>query len=240
MNNIYLLQPKSIQFAEVLNPLTEIIKEEILFWWNNYQISHPKLFNGNIIAYHDHIYTSENKLKLNWFLTNYAHYLQRSSDINLIKPASAIFCSILLFTSEGTIAIVKMSSNTSVPNKLMLPGGNIEIKNGKNITISECKENASRELFEELGINILSSQLEFWRLKMGGIFNDVGFIYINKIRITEDYIRSKFSEHLLELNKKNRINEIKEILFINNETKNIMENFEIVDYLPSVIKELYD
>ena len=237
MTDTTLLKPIHILFNEILNPLPAEDQEAILYWWREYNISYPNLFNGNLIAYHNHDDKDNSSLKFNWYRTNYAHYLQRVNDSSITQPARAIYCSVILVTDEDKVVVVQMSSFTSVPNLLQLPGGNIEIENN-TLTTDICEKNASRELNEELGILLLPSQLELWRIKTGGSFGDIGLIYKNKNKLSEQFILDSFNSHVSILKSKNKKMEIEKILFIADVNNLSLCNAKKVDYLFDVIQEI--
>lgn len=238
MSDIKLLHPKTILFCEVPHIETLAKQKDIDQWWLTYYATHNSLFNGRVIACRSCHISGSGSLRIEWFKTNYAHYMLRVDSKVGIRAARAVYCSVALTSTTGRMTVGQMASRTSTPKRLQLPGGNVELTDSSKLTIESCTQDACRELFEELGIDLKPSQIYLWRVKIGGDFDDVGLIFTNRTPIPEQTINDSFFSHIKNLHEQGVTPEISKLHFINNLKFSDREKSNYVDYLPSVIKEL--
>lgn len=240
MSKVNIFKPKTIHFRKVAHPEPLDTQNEITSWWHTYQVNHPSLFNGDLIACCKHHINSNSELTIDWYRTKYAHYILRAApEINIkVKPARAIYCSIALVSTANRVLIAQMSKDTASPNRLQLPGGNIEIQRGQTLTLNDALKSACRELLEEIGIQLLASDLKLWKVKLGGDFNDIGLIFTNSVILEEEAIKLLFESHIYNLQKQNLKPEIQQLLFINSFSVDFYKESIWVDYLPEVIENI--
>lgn len=235
MKTIQLSKAKTIQFVEIDNPLTKKELELVEKFWKKYSKTKPFLFNGNILAIENISFENE-VATLHWFKSNYAHYLIRNNKDISVQKCKILYCSVILETINKNIVFGKMSHTTSSGGKILLPGGNVELINGV-LDFEICKHNAVRELKEEIGFNLLFTDLELWRVKSKGNNGDVGLFFKSKEKYTEKSVQSSFNE--LALSKENT--ELTEIYFVNKaEDFSEEEQKHFVDYVGIVFKNLKD
>lgn len=235
MKSIQFSKVKNIFFTEIENPLSIEDLETIQSFWEIYSQDKAHLFNGNIIAI-ESIYLENEIASLKWFKSNYAHYLIRKHQISTVPKCKILFCSVVLETSKGNIVLGKMSATTSSKGKILLPGGNIELLNGI-LDFEVCKQNAVRELKEEIGFSLSSKEIELWQIKSDGENGNVGLLFISKRKYSEENILKSFSQ-LLTIEEKP---ELSEIYFVNKvEDFSKVEQKHFVDYVNLVFQNRYN
>ena len=136
-----------IKFKDEILELPKDIKEQISIFWKQSKKDNPNLFNGELICVSE--YKETNKLiEITCKRTSYAHHLY-DERVGLPKEYGChnLVVGCLLETSDNYYIIGEMASNTSVPNCLQIPGGNVDntdIKEDRvdilNALIRECKE----------------------------------------------------------------------------------------------------
>jgi hypothetical protein len=209
MSDVKLLNPNIISFHQVAHPESRATQVEIEKWWATFHANHPSLFNGTLIACCNYRFISTGQLEIDWYKTNYAHYLLRIDSKISTKAARAIYCSVALVSTAGRVIVAQMSKETSAPNRLQLPGGNIEVSNDMMLTLENCINDA-----------------------------DIGLIFTNRLRIQEEFVNNFFSNHIGALYEQNIKPEICKIHFLSGFSSNIQEENTWVDYLPMVVQEL--
>lgn len=205
-------------------------------WWAAYNQAHPSLFNGPLVACHTLRMHKDGQLDIEWYATTYAHYLLRADSAVGLKPARAIYCSVALATANGRVVVCQMAQTTAAPNRLQLPGGNVEVGTGRTLTLANCAEDACRELAEEIGIELSQSELALWRVKVGGKFDDVGLIFKNRSAISEGFVSGAFEKHLTALKNQGVDSEIASLRFLSG-CDEVGEE-DCVDYLSDVLDEM--
>ena len=121
MNEVHLLTtPTCIDFAETAGESPKV-SASLADWWKQFSIDKPSLFNGPVAACRHCELTPSGALRIDWYETDYAHYLQRVAVNPITTPARAIFCSVALRTASGSLLVGRMAGNTSSPNRLQLP-----------------------------------------------------------------------------------------------------------------------
>lgn len=232
MAKVNLNKVKEINFHKIENPLSKTEKDLISIFWNNFSENNKHFFNGNIIAIHK-IEIKDEVANLQWYNSNYAHYLIRNHFEFEVKTVKILFCSFLLETNSDKVVIGKMSKNTASPSKLQLPGGNIELINNK-LNSAVCKQNTVRELKEEIGLEIHLEKTKLWAIKSNGNNGDIGIIFRNKERISEQKIQNHFND----LIKQSENSELSKIYFANNKSDFSNEDQrDFVDYLEAVLEK---
>jgi len=131
-----------------------------------------------------------------------------------------------------------MAGNTSSPNRLQLPGGNVTVGRTGLLSAESCAAEACREFGEEIGIELRPDQLTLWRLKVGGRSDDVGIIFLCEPDLSEHEIRVAFDLHLTAVGKAGMYSEFTELLFVDTNYFAGATAHEWVDYLPVVACEL--
>ena len=234
MKDVQLLgPPSSISFHRTPG---EVHKAGALLadWWKQFSIDKPSLFNGPIAACRECELSPSGAIRIAWYETNYAHYLQRVAVSPIATPARAIFCSVALRATSGNLLVGWMAENTSSPGRLQLPGGNVTVGPTGLLSADSCAGDACREFQEELGIVLQPTQLNLWRVKVGGSFNDVGIIYQCDPGMSERAIREAFDLHVRAERRAGISSEFDELLFVDTDFFASATTHEWVDYLPIV------
>jgi 8-oxo-dGTP pyrophosphatase MutT (NUDIX family) len=131
-----------------------------------------------------------------------------------------------------------MAGNTSSPGRLQLPGGNVTIGRTGLLSAESCAADACREFQEEVGIALQPTQLNLWRVKVGGRFDDVGIIYLCDLGMSEREIREAFDLHVRAERQAGMSSEFEELLFVDTDFFARATAREWVDYLPIVAHQL--
>lgn len=240
MNTVKIIKPQKITLNRVEYPFFPINQRKVSNWWKEYNKVNPNLFNGDLVAFQDFTLTKNGHLSINWYLSNYAHYLLRNDTAIGVDYARAIYCSIILKTNSESVLVGQMSGNTSTPERLQLPGGNLDLGRKETIDDYDCINNAAKELKEETGVHLDVSQLKLWGVKMEGQFGDVGIIYTNKTPVEEAYILSCFDFHLKQHKENKSLPELSNILFINNNNFANIAAKHKVDYLQTILEDIFN
>lgn len=200
-------------FAEVANPEPAGLQREILQWWAEYSRDRPTLFNGAMVACESHVLSADRTMQINWFRTCYAHYLIRRAPAFKLQPARSIYASVVLVSETGRIAVGEMAATTASPGRLQLPGGNIESDN-TGLSLEVCRAAASRELAEEVGLDVAPQQLRLWRVKIGGEHDDIGLLFAVSNAVDEAKILDGFAQHTSKLIQAGQGPEFDKLLFL--------------------------
>ena len=238
MSDVQLLGPaSSISFDRTPGESPKV-RTPLAAWWKQFSIDKPSLFNGPVAACRECELSPGGAIRIAWYETDYAHYLQRVAASPIATPARAIFCSIALRATSGNLLVGWMGGNTSSPGRLQLPGGNVTIGRTGLLSADSCADDACREFQEEIGIVLEPAQLDLWRVKVGGRFDDVGIIYLCDPGMSEREIREAFDLHVRAERLAGISSEFDELLFVDADFFARATTREWVDYLPIVAHQL--
>lgn len=106
------------------------------------------------------------------------------------------------------------------------------------LSADSCADDACREFQEEVGIVLQPTQLNLWRIKVGGRFDDVGIIYVCDPGMSEREIRDAFDLHVRAERQAGISSEFEELLFVDTDFFARGTAREWVDYLPIVAHQL--
>jgi N-acetylglucosamine-6-phosphate deacetylase len=236
VSSVNLINPKNVSFCEV--DTAPKLKAKLADWWHEWAVNRPNLFNGSMIACSSVEQIAEQEIKINWYRTNYAHYLQRSAHPPVAEYARSLYCSVVFLSRSGSLVVGQMSSGTSVPLRHQLPGGNIEQPHDGILSLDHCAIEAAREFEEEIGISIDPRNLRLWRVKVGGDFNDVGLIYAYRTGLADYEIEEAFSRHTLKIKSSGEDPELMKIILEDPTSSSASKLSNAVDYLPTVLNEI--
>lgn len=238
MNDVQLLGPaSSISFCKTPGESLEA-RAQLAAWWKQFSIDKPSLFNGPVAACRECELSPNETIRIAWYETDYAHYLQRVSASPIATPARAIFCSVAVRATSGNLLVGWMAGNTSSPGRLQLPGGNVTIGRAGLLSADSCADDACREFQEEVGIALQPDQLDLWCVKVGGRFDDVGIIYVCDPGMSEREIREAFDLHVRAERQAGISSEFEEVMFVDDDFFAGETAREWVDYLPVVAHQL--
>lgn len=235
-NAATLIAPSSLTFREVQSDGGLAPKLE--HWWKDWATARPDLFNGPVLACHAIDIRPDGGAEIAWYATTYAHYLQRRASPPIAQPARALFCSVALLSRSGSLVIGQMSTNTSAPLLLQLPGGNIDLGADRVLSPAHCASEAARELIEEIGVSIEADDLRLWRIKTGGAYNDVGLIYVYRSEFDDEAIQNSFARHQESLKAQGKSPEFERLVLIRPASFSQRVGIECVDYLSEVTAAL--
>lgn len=228
---VTLLKPVAISFKQI--DVEQDISLVLAGWWEKFADANPTLFNGPLVGCCSCALDDDGAVTLEWYVTSYAHYLQRKAVAPVTEPASALYCSVALRSRTGDLVIGQMSETTSSPSRLQLPGGNIILPDRGELSLAHCVANACEEVEEEVGLCLAPSALRFWRVKTGGTQDDIGIMFECQLELTNPEISDVFEQHKQALRSKGEIPELDRLLLV--QPANLhLDAFECVDYLPAV------
>lgn len=178
-----------IEFKDEILELPKDIKEQISIFWKQSKKDNPSLFNGELICVSGYKEVN-NLIEITCKRTHYSHHLC-DERVGLSKEYGChnLVVGCLLETSDNYYVIGEMARNTSVPNCLQIPGGNVDntdIKEERvdilNALIRECKE--------EVNINLEDKKVvESFKLKYISLPNEISNAYLiitkGKLKMTK-------------------------------------------------------
>ena len=208
-----------IEFKDEILELPKDIKEKINNFWDQSKNENPSLFNSELICVSG--YKEVNSLiEITCKRTHYSHHLY-DERVGLPKEYGChnLVVGCLLETNDNYYVIGEMARNTSVPNCLQIPGGNVDntdIKEERvdifNALIRECKE--------EVNINLEDKNVvESFKLKYISLPNEITNAYLiiakSKLRMTKKEMIEYYKEYLTYLKDNNLEIEFASLHFIN-------------------------
>ena len=208
-----------IKFKDEILELPKDIKEKINNFWEQSKKDNPSLFNGELICVSEYKKTN-NLIEITCKRTLYSHHLY-DERVGLPKEYSChnLVVGCLLETNDNYYVIGEMESNTSVPNCLQIPGGNVDntdIKEERvdifNTLIRECKE--------EVNINLQDKNIvESFEIKYISLPNEISNAYLiiakGNLKKTKNEMLEYYKEYLKYLKDNNLEVEFSNIHFIN-------------------------
>ena len=208
-----------IEFKDEMIELQKDIKEQINIFWKQSKKANSSLFNGELICVSEYK-EANNLIEITCKRTHYSHHLY-DERVGLSKEYSChnLVVGCLLETNDNYYIIGEMASNTSVPNCLQIPGGNVDntdIREERvdilNALIRECKE--------EVNINLEDKNMvESFKLKYISLPNEISNAYLiiakGKLRMTKKEMIEYYKEYLKYLKDNNLEIEFANLHFIN-------------------------
>lgn len=208
-----------IKFKDEILELPKDIKEKINNFWEQSKKDNPSLFNGELICVSEYK-EANNLIEITCERTFYSHHLY-DERVGLPKEYGChnLVVGCLLETSDNYYVVGEMASNTSVPNCLQIPGGNVDntdIKEERvdilNALIRECKE--------EVNINLEDKNIvESFKLKYISLPNEISNAYLiitkGNLKMTKKEMIEYYKEYLKYLKDNNLEIEFSNLHFIN-------------------------
>ncbi len=195
------------------------LKEQISIFWEQSKKDNPSLFNGELICVSE--YKETNKLiEITCKRTSYAHHLY-DERVGLPKEYGChnLVVGCLLETSDNYYVIGEMASNTSVPNCLQIPGGNVDNTDIKEERV-DILNALKRESREEVNIDLQDKSLvESSAIKYISLPNENSNAYLIitkvKLKMTKNEMIESYKEYLKYLKDNNLEIEFANLHFIN-------------------------
>ena len=199
--------------------LPKDLKEQINILQEQSKKDNPSLFNGELICVSE--YKETNKLiEITCKRTSYAHHLY-DERVGIPKEYGChnLVVGCLLETSDKYYVIGEMARDTSVPNCLQIPGGNVD-----NTDIKEDREDILntiiRECREEVNINLQDKNLvESFELKYISLPNEKSNAYLiitkGHLKMSKKEMIEYYKEYLKYLKDNNLEIEFSNLHFIN-------------------------
>ncbi|MFD6391178.1 NUDIX hydrolase [Nocardia sp. NPDC060259] len=208
------------------------VTTEVDEYWTHRVLDNPTLFNGPLVAAAG-IRFEEAGCDLQWFRSDYAHYLWRQAPgSSEHRPyARTIYVATVARTENGGILVGRMADTTSSPGRIQLPGGNAEPPNDEEFVEGTLRNHAIREFAEEVGMP--PPAIRLWAVKTGGV-GDIGVVYSTNVCTTD--AAAAFSRVRAEQAKHSEFAAVLELV-PSPSGKTVSE--PVVDYLPVLLDTLF-
>ena len=208
-----------ISFDDSFKSLNSDLQAKIDSFWNEIQKDESYLWNGEILNV-DKVELGKDLINVTCNKTNYAHYLY-DSRVGIVDEASkciAFWAGIIPITSDGYYIVGVMSDETASPNRLQIPGGNIDINDLINNEVS-IVSSIKREFYEEVGIDLNNNDLvKDYSLKYLELPEDkrnaCGMIFETNLNISKNDFEKQYLHYVNALRKNNGEVEFKNVVFI--------------------------
>ena len=209
-----------ISFDDSFKSLNSDLQNKINSFWNDIQSNESYLWNGEILNV-DNVEIGDDLINVSCNKTNYAHYLY-DSRIGIQDETSkcvAFWAGIIPITSDGYYIVGVMSDETACPNRLQIPGGNIDINDLINNEVS-IVSSIRREFYEEVGVDLNNASIvKDYSLKYLELPEDkrnaCGMIFETNLKISKNDFEKLYLHYVNELRKNNAEIEFKDVVFIN-------------------------
>ena len=207
-----------IEFKDEMIELPKDIKEQINIFWKQSKKANPNLFNGELICVSEYKETNE-LIEIICKRTSYAHHLY-DERVRIPKEYGChnLVVGCLLETSDNYYVIGEMASNTSVPNCLQIPGGNVDNTDIKEKSV-DIFNALIREGREEVNINLQDKSLvENFEIKYISLPNEKSNAYLiitkAKLNMTKKEMINYYKDYLTYLKDNNLEVEFSNLHFI--------------------------
>ncbi len=219
--------------------------------WQEISSGNKHFFNGEVYTI-ESFEQSATEINIETILTDFAYYIAiRRKIINDPKHQCPVtYSSVVIKTSDDYFIMAENGVNTAHPNRLQFIGGGID---NKDLTEDEVtfniRDNAIREVKEELGLDINNAQHKSILhpptfLKLGGNNRkSIGIIFLITTSLNRAAIRAIFEANNKKIADNNELIEIKELTFLKADIS-IIDEFEktntkeIKRYMLDVLREL--
>lgn len=235
--------PPSILVKLSTNPikLPEDIRNNHNRFWNEQISKNPALRNGEAFTITDIRQTPE-KLEITVAKTDYKHYLYTMHHPTCDHPCKVIYSCASVITKDNHIAFGKMNQTTSTPGRLQFTGGGLEESDLRD-SVFDIEENISRELKEEMGLDIHSLGTRSFLpkfIKHKGSHDFWAVMYELSLDITAEELHEHFLNHNQNVIENGQQPEFDEFLLVPLEKEAVEaflqnEQAPMVDYLAKAL-----
>lgn len=210
-------------------------------FWNEQISKNPALRNGEAFTITDIRQTPE-KLEITVAKTDYKHYLYTMHHPTCDHPCKVIYSCTSVITKDNHIAFGRMNQMTSTPGRLQFTGGGLEESDLRD-SIFDIEENISRELKEEMGLDIHSPRTRSFLpkfIKHKGSHDFWAVMYELSLDITAEELHEHFLSHNQYLLENGQQPEFDEFLLVPLEKEAVEaflqnERAPMVDYLAEAL-----
>ncbi|GII76608.1 hypothetical protein Sru01_15900 [Sphaerisporangium rufum] len=145
--------------------------------WDEAVRANPSLFDGPVVACAGLEWEGPRSLVLLWARVTYRHYaLRRVAGNSSWLPS--LFVNVVQPTADARVLVGRMSPSTAAPGRWQLPGGSVEPpEEGAALDEDALRRHAARELAEETGVDLSSSELVLWAVTRGE-HRSIGFTFL--------------------------------------------------------------
>ncbi|WP_066297015.1 NUDIX hydrolase [Bacillus sp. FJAT-29937] len=219
------------------------IKKQHELYWKQQTKTNPSLRNGEVFTI-TNINQTHEELIVTVAKTDYKHYLYTLHHENSQMPCQVIYTCAAVITSDKKMAIGRMNRTTSTPGCLQFTGGGLDESDLEH-TIFNLEKNISKEIQEELGLDIHSPATRSFIpkfIKRKGTHNFWAIIYELSVAHTAEEVHARFLAHNHHLIERGQQPEFDDLLFVSIE-KSAVEAFiqnepsPMVDYLAPILEK---
>ncbi|MBD2760890.1 NUDIX hydrolase [Yimella sp. cx-573] len=118
--------------------------------WQRRLDGNPNLWRGDVLSVAA-AELEDGHLNLRLEKSDFGRYLYERTTTNRPSLVRILYVSALVRTSDHCSVVVEMSSSTSAPGLIQLPGGNVDLSDLFTGTTDDLRRAALRELAEEVG-----------------------------------------------------------------------------------------
>lgn len=188
----------ALTFTEIRpEPLSVADERARAAHWEQASLANPALFDGRLLLATGAA-SVDGAFEVSYFESSFSHYLWSRAAGNR-SYAGALYASVMGVSADGHLIAGRMGDATSTPQRVQLPGGNVERADGAAVTLDTARAVAGRELAEETGLGLAFDELRLTHVKTGGAGNDVGIFFSVALPWTLAEIANAFAAHVAAL-----------------------------------------
>jgi len=173
-------------------PQSESYERSVAECWQQALERNPTLFNGPLVSPLQ-VSVSDGVCTLWWYHSDFAHYsfTRQNRELPATASVGTVFVSLAVPTSDGGLAVGRMSDHTSAPGVVQLPGGGLSIgPEQRVISDRDLRATAVEEVSEELGIILNPANLQIHGVIKRHSPPDVGVVFTTEARPWGDVLEA--------------------------------------------------
>lgn len=206
-------KPIRVRYEGAETQIPNELKVQIEWFWEQAMKQNNRLFRGNLFVV-DERKESIEEIQISTKRIDYAYYLFAKSHPELGSLPRSISTGAILETTDRYWLIGEMSSQTSKPGVLQIPGGAIDLQDLRGTEFSLVSA-MKREIREEIGLDLakeavcLACEPAYVRTQ-----GNYGVLYRVKINLTAEDVQKEFAEHVEKLIKSDEEVEFSSLTFV--------------------------
>ncbi|MGL4340324.1 MAG: NUDIX hydrolase [Rhodoglobus sp.] len=198
--------------------------------------SNADLFDGPAVLCTDFRREATGGLIISWTRASYRYRVLRN--LPDAPALSSVFVCVIQPTHEGQLLLGRMSTHTSSPGRIQLPGGLMEPPPlGEPLTLSSLRRHAAIELLEEVGINVPPENLDLFMA--GRVTNGNAGFFFTAPALANAFVVRSYTELVKSEQTAGRESEFDDITFISQGTNLDDLDGTPADYLRAVVDKSF-